>query len=187
MNWTLRAATEADVETIAAIFVRGRNISLPDRRLGDEMYVWERDMAPGGLLPVRFLKAVNELRMRVAVSGDRVVAFVGLSPASASQDGRAELVYLFVEQEYQGCGIGSGLIKWALDEARCDAAASSAVLAKCFVQCLARNSSAVRAYTRAGFIKGSAESDFTNSFNEVISCFEWSEQVEVKPELIERG
>ncbi|KAH7100707.1 acyl-CoA N-acyltransferase [Auriculariales sp. MPI-PUGE-AT-0066] len=182
-TWALRPVTDSDVETMARLFCKSRNKSVPGRDLGD-YYDWDRDMAPGGKLRARFEKLLKEDRGRIVMEQreheELSLGFAAMRPASAETGGKAELTYLFVDPEQQGRGLGSALIKWVLDEARADARAVPDKTARCTVACFARNPAGIRAYTRGGFVQPPPGSELMHpEVNEPYVILEWVEKVDV--------
>ncbi|KAH7100708.1 hypothetical protein BKA62DRAFT_705422, partial [Auriculariales sp. MPI-PUGE-AT-0066] len=184
-DWTLRAALPSDLESICRIFLNGLNLSLPHRRIADEFYNWERDMASNGKLRKRFSNSLGDeqVRMCLAVSqttaGDctveNVLAFVQYNPATEEENGRGELMYLFADPQHHGRGLGSALIKWVKSEARKDPSPPAQRPAKVLVKCFASNVAGVRAYTRAGFVPVFEETE--PDIQETMQILEWTDAI----------
>lgn len=62
----LRAATEGDFSAIERISVEALNLSIPGRRLADELYDKENELGPNGKLQQRLARRLSEEHMWVA-------------------------------------------------------------------------------------------------------------------------
>ncbi|KAH7100703.1 hypothetical protein BKA62DRAFT_232214 [Auriculariales sp. MPI-PUGE-AT-0066] len=125
---TFRAGVPSDLEAITRVFLAGLDTMLPDRRWGEERYVWERDMAEGGSLRLRSEKMLRDelVRLAVTVRGgeETVLAFVSFVLASTREDRRGKITNLFVHPDAHGLHIGPTLISWVQERVRADALSS---------------------------------------------------------------
>ncbi|HEY5832522.1 GNAT family N-acetyltransferase [Streptomyces sp.] len=150
----IRAMTEADVEAVSAIRVRGWQSAytgiVPQSTL-DAM-----DVAEDASRRREFLaKAAGRVHNLVAVRGETVVGWAAFGPYRAEQGdvppGAGELYALYVRSDLIGTGIGRALTRAVVEH--------GPVLGwrRLLLWVLADNTGARRFYTRAGFTPDGAE------------------------------
>ncbi len=102
MICSIRPARSGESDLIADVFLRSWKTLTPDIPIGhtdDQVRAWMRD------------SVMVEKRVTVATQGDEVIAMMALS-----EDGEGGWIdHLYVAPEHAGHGVGTALVKHALD------------------------------------------------------------------------
>ncbi|KAJ7678490.1 acyl-CoA N-acyltransferase [Mycena rosella] len=179
----LRAATPSDMPALADTFISGVNLSIPGRKLGEEFYALERDIAPGepgvsdpGKLWTRFQEQFEKEHIWLAETDGRVVGYISwYDPTWSEEAGHkpGEITYLFVHPSFHGRGIGKKLLSHAKQhvEAGVNDLTGEALLE---VRCFVKNPAGLKLYERGGFVRKHGADEFHERVGEYLALLVWS-------------
>ncbi|KAJ7164021.1 acyl-CoA N-acyltransferase [Mycena crocata] len=177
----LRIATPADIPALADTFIRAVNLSIPGRKLGDEFYDLQRDIAPGdpgssapGKLWTRFQKQFSDEQIWLAEVDGRVAGYVSWYAPTRHEAvyKPGEITFLFVHPSFHGRGIGTMLFNHAKqDVASLNLAESGEVLLE--VRCFEKNPAGLRLYERGGFTRRHGAEEWHDRVQEYLALLVW--------------
>ncbi|KAJ7454752.1 acyl-CoA N-acyltransferase [Mycena latifolia] len=156
----LRSATPLDIRALADTFISGVNLSIPGRKLGEEFYDLERDIAPGepgvsppGKLWTRIQEQFSKEHIWLAEVDGRVAGYIGWYDPTWSEElgyKPGEITYLFVHPSFHGRGIGTLLLTHVKQHVAAGVNDSTGeVLFE--LRCWEKNLVALKFYERGGF------------------------------------
>ena len=115
-GFMLRSPTEADVKALARLGADTFTESHGDQYSAEDLASFvEQVFDP---VAVRGELEDATYAFRVAQTGDRLMGYAKLGPASGEFEGDLELKQIFVRKEIYGSPVGAALMDWAKDEAK---------------------------------------------------------------------
>jgi len=181
----LRAAVPSDIPALADTFISGVNFSIPGRKLGEEFYHLEADIAPGepgvsapGKLWTRFQEQFTKEHIWLAEVDGRVAGYIAWYDPTWNEEYKpGEITYMFCHPSFHGRGIGTMLLTHAKEHLAIVANAHGLNGGETLleVRCFAKNPGGLRFYERGGFVRKQGAEEWHERVQEYLALMLWSD------------